>query len=331
MNFTERLELIAKWREGLIGDPNRGEIFQKAYYKNRWFTAENIELMFNSIIDLYLNPAELQQWTSKYDLEASNSKVVGLVFAGNVPMVGFHDLLSVIVSGHHCQIKLSSKDETLVKWLLEHLYKCKPETRETYRIVERLSNFDAVIATGSNNSSRYFEQYFGKYPNIIRKNRTAVAVLDGSESGGDLLELGEDIFCYFGLGCRNVSKVLVPQEYDLTHLLSALEPFANAMNHDGYKNSYDYYRSILLLNNTPHLASDFMMVEENEKLFSPIGTLYFEYYKDKGDLANWLDNAKDDIQCIIGKDYLDFGSSQKPRLWDYADGVDTMAFLSQLK
>jgi len=235
------------------------------------------------------------------------------------------------VAGHHCQMKLSSKDELLMKWLLEHLYALRPEFRETHAIVERLRGFDAVIATGSNNSSRYFEQYFGKYPNIIRRNRTGVAVLDGSESGGDLMELGSDLFCYFGLGCRNVSKVLVPTGYDLTRLLQELEPFADLMNHDGYKNSYDYYRSILLLNNTPHLASDFMMIEENEKLFSPIGTLYFEYYENRAALADWIERAGDDIQCIIGKNYLPFGSSQRPRLWDYADGVDTMAFLSQLK
>lgn len=331
MNLTERMDLLADWRQRLIEDPNRAKIFEQAYYKNRWFTIENIELMFNNVIELFLAPKQLTEWLAKYDLEGAGPKVVGLVFAGNVPMVGFHDLLSVIASGHHCQIKLSSKDELLVKWLLEHLYACGDVHREHYVIVERLQNFDAVIATGSNNSSRYFEQYFGKYPNIIRKNRTGVAVLDGSESGGDLLELGDDLFCYFGLGCRNVSKILVPLGYDLTRLLDALEPFGDLMNHDGYKNSYDYYRSILLLNNTPHLASDFMMIEENEKLFSPIGTLYFEYYKNKTALQEWIDKAGDDIQCIIGKDYLPFGSSQKPKLWDYADGVDTLAFLSQLK
>ena len=252
--------------------------------------------------------------------------------AGNLPLVGFHDFLSVFVAGHKALIRFSSKDDKLFSFVLKNLVKISPESKEYFETTERLQGFDAVIATGSSNTGRYFEHYFGKYPNIIRKNRSSVAVLDGNETIEELKSLGEDVFTYFGMGCRNVSKLYVPKDYDFPHLLDNWAHYQPLTNHNKYKNNYDYNRSILLLNRTQHFASDYIMLMENENMTSPVSILYYEFYDNEKDWRNKLKENAEQIQCSVGKaeGLLPFGTAQNPQLNDYADGIDTMQFLSNL-
>lgn len=263
------------------------------------------------------------------------SAKIGLILAGNIPLVGFHDVLCVLASGHHALIKASSNDTRLIKYILNLLVEIAPEFKTRFTFVERLAHFDAVIATGSNNTSRYFEYYFGKVPHIIRKNRNSIALLTGNETKEQLFLLGHDIFDFFGLGCRNVSKLLVPAGYDFVPFFEAVEPHQPIIHHHKYNNNYDYNKSIYLVNSDKHLDNGFLLVKEDERLASPLAVLYFEYYDDMPAATSRLAELSEAIQCIvthghidIGNQVVDFGQSQQPRLWDYADGVDTMAFLT---
>jgi hypothetical protein len=304
-----------------------------ARQENPWFTSENVRRSLTGITQ-YLKEDKLRQWTASYALNPTESREVALVLAGNIPLVGFHDLLCVLMSGHRAQLKLSSKDSKLIQYLIKQLIWLEPEFGRAIIIKEnKLENFDAVIATGSDNSARYFEYYFGKYPNIIRKNRTSCVILTGNESEGEIDALGEDIFSYFGLGCRNVSKAYIPKEYDLAKLLSRWAAYKDIIHHHKYCNNYDYQKSILLVNLIPFLDNGFILLQENEKLVSPISVLYYEYYTDQADLENKLNNNKEKIQCIVGKNKpatIPFGLAQYPEVWDYADNVDTLKFLESL-
>lgn len=282
----------------------------------------------------YLREDQLIQWTSQYFLEPVQQKTIALVMAGNIPLVGFHDFLCVLISGNAVQIKLSSKDSKLIKYLVNYLQSIEPSFAGRITFKERLEGFDAIIATGSDNSARYFEYYFGKYPNIIRKNRTSCAILTGNESDEDIEKLGIDIFSYFGLGCRNVSKLYVPTDYDFVILLSRLESFKDIIHHHKYCNNYDYQKSILLVNGVKHLDNGFVLLQENEKLVSPISVLYYERYTDESELKNKLKANAERIQCVVGKEKpasIPFGQAQYPTVWDYADQIDTLKFLSELK
>ena len=305
---------------------------QKAYFHNNWFTETNVDLAFNSIADNFLNEKKINKWLKAYserkNMDISKPQIVGLVMAGNIPLVGFHDLLCVLFSGNKAFIKLSSKDNILLPFITEVLISYNSKFEDYIVFGERLKPMDAVIATGSNNSARYFDYYFKKYPHLIRKNRGSVAVLNGSESKEDILNLGKDIFQYFGLGCRNVSKLYVPFDYDFVALLDILEAFKSVDSLGKYKNNYDYNRTILLMNKTPHLASDFLMVYEDDRIVSPIATLHYAYYVDEDDLQLKLENQATEIQCVVGNNFpVPFGNTQHPQLWDYADNVDTMKFL----
>jgi hypothetical protein len=304
-----------------------------ARLENPWFTAENVKRSLTGITQ-YLKEDKLRQWTSHYTLNPKEPKEVALVLAGNIPLVGFHDLLSVLISGHHAQLKLSSKDSKLIQYLIKHLIWLEPAFEKAITIKEnKLENFEAVIATGSDNSARYFEYYFGKYPNIIRKNRSSCVILTGTESDEEMEALGEDIFSYFGLGCRNVSKAFVPKGYDLAKILSRWESYKDIIHHHKYCNNYDYQKSILLVNLIPFLDNGFILLQENDKLVSPISVLFYEYYTDQTDLKNKLSLNKEKIQCIVGSNNLAtaaFGTAQYPEVWDYADNVDTLTFLEKL-
>lgn len=305
----------------------------QARLENPWFTAENVRRSLAGIAQ-YLQEDKLTEWTSRYSLDPKEPKTVALVLAGNIPLVGFHDLLCVLISGHRAQFKLSSKDSKLIPYLIKHLIWFEPEFEKAISIRElKLENFNAVIATGSDNSSRYFEYYFGKYPNIIRRNRTSCAILNGSESEKEMEALGEDIFSYFGLGCRNVSKVFIPNEYDRKRLLAGWDLYQDIIHHHKYCNNYDYQKSILLVNQAPFLDNGFILLQENEKLVSPISVLYYEYYSDLADLDKRLSSNREKIQCIIGKSgpaTINFGRAQYPEVWDYADNIDTLKFLETL-
>lgn len=304
-----------------------------AKMENPWFTNENIGKALKGITK-FLNEKNLIEWTSPYSLNPSKPQVIALVMAGNIPLVGFHDFLCVLISGHSVQIKLSSKDSRLLPYLIKHLIWFEPEFEKYITVVDgKLENFDAVVATGSDNSARYFHQYFGKYPNIIRKNRTSVAILSGEEPDEEIQLLGEDVFSYFGLGCRNVSKIFVPLEYDFTRLLSRWTSFEPIIHHHKYCNNYDYQKSILLVNRVPFLDNGFILLQENEKLVSPISVLYYEYYSTQKDLSQKMVMNAEKIQCIVGTQApatILFGQAQYPSLGDYADQIDTLKFLSDL-
>lgn len=303
----------------------------QAKSQNPWFTEENVRLALDGIAS-FLQAKKLNTWLDKYTLPPE-SKKVALVMAGNIPLVGFHDVLCILLSGHKALIKLSSKDTFLPQHLLGKLIQIESRFSSSISYAEQLKDFDAVIATGSDNSSRYFEYYFGKYPNIIRKNRTSVAILDGTETNDDLKVLGKDVFSYFGLGCRNVAKLFVPSGYSFNKLFESWEFFHDIIHHHKYCNNYDYQKSIMLVNKIPFLDNGFVMIHENDKLISPISVLYYTTYQNVEELNSLVQVSSDKLQCVLGKHKpatVAFGNAQLPELWDYADQVDTLDFLCTL-
>ncbi|KRT16006.1 acyl-CoA reductase [Pedobacter ginsenosidimutans] len=310
-----------------------GNAFYSAESTNAWFTAENIKKSILSFAEM-LNEADLAIWFKSVKFSTSPKKV-GLILAGNIPLVGLHDVLSVLATGNIALIKLSSADDKLIKAVIAELVKIEPAFEDKIEYVERLKDFDAVIATGSNNSSRYFDYYFSKVPNIIRKNRNSVAVLDGAESFEDIQNLGNDIFDYFGLGCRNVSKIYFPKGYDIANFYEGVESFQPIINHFKYNNNYDYNKSIYLVNAAKHFDNGFLLLKEDESLTSPLAVLFYEEYEQLQALEDKLKNQSENIQCVISKSPLSlntfgFGQSQHPKLWDYADNVNTVEFLNGL-
>lgn len=306
-------------------------VISKSAAANGWFDAEESLRMADSFSGQFLQAEALTNWISAYPA-AGTTKQVGLVLAGNVPFVGMHDVLSVLMSGHGAKIKLSSKDSYFFPWMQEQLHTIDAATGAQMQFVERLEQFDAVIATGSNNSARYFTYYFGKYPHIIRKNRTSVAVIYGNETPEQLHALGKDVFYYYGLGCRNVGKVFIPKEYDLQNFFKYWTDYEYVIENTKYKHNYDYNRALLLLNKTSYLTNDFYMLVESDQLFSPLSVLFYETYADEQDLQQKMQLIADDLQCVVADKAgnTPFGRSQFPGLTDYADHVDTMQFLSAL-
>ena len=310
------------------------EVFESAEYHNPWFTKESCRLAFDGLLN-YLDENKLPQWISRYHFSAAVPKTVGVVMAGNIPMVGIHDMICVLLSGHKLKAKLSSQDEILIKFVAKKLIEIEPQFAERIEFAEVLKDIDAVIATGSDNTSRYFDYYFSKYPHIIRKNRTSVAVLNGNESEDDLKALGHDIFSYFGLGCRNVSKLFVPDGYDIGALLRHFKDYDTLTDHHKYHNNYYYQKSIALVNQTAHHDSGFALFIESEKLVSPISVVYYELYENIDKLSKRLLLEANKIQCIVSNDQIHektikFGKAQRPEPWDYADDVDTLKFLSSI-
>jgi len=331
----DRIDVLVRLGEHLRGpDDFLLAVMKRTEYHNRWFTMENLQASVAAIADKMLRREALQAWLQAYSIpEANTPKTVGLVMAGNIPMVGFHDLLCIFAAGHQARLKLSDKDPYLLPYLLQLLERFDKRTAGYFEIVEKLQDFDAVIATGSNNSARYFEAYFGKYPHIIRRNRNGIAVLTGDESREELRELGKDIFRYFGLGCRNVAKVYVPREYAFEPLLEALHEFRDIMLHNKYKNNFDYNFAAHVLNKTEYKNNGCIILSENHSLQSRIGELYYEYYDGPEAVARELAQRSEEIQCVVAREgvlrrpTLPFGKAQEPELWEYADGVDTMSFL----
>ncbi len=309
-------------------------VMHRSHYHNQWFTMENQRLAVGAIAAHLLDPVKLRTWAGQYDIpEDQLPKTVGLVMAGNIPLVGWHDVQCVFISGCKARIKLSEKDQYLLPYLLKLLERIDARTAAYFEIVPQLRGFDAVIATGSNNTSRYFETYFAAWPHIIRRNRNAVAVLDGTETHEELLALGDDIFRFFGLGCRNVAKIYVPEGYDFQPLLETLHEFRQIVLHDKYKHNYDYNFALFALNKTPFLMAGSILLTENTAFQSRIATLHYARYSDIRQLEAELAAHQEAIQCIVCRDGLlglptvPFGKAQEPELWDYADGVDTMRFL----
>jgi len=339
LELDRYLQAFEKLGKYLNQDPKDEELqsrITEAYLYNNWFTPENIEGAITNIANNFLDRSKLEQWVASYQLPVKNPYKVGIVMAGNIPLVGFHDLLAVLISGHYPMVKLSSKDRKLLPHLLNVLHEIDAEIANRITIVDMLKDFDAIIATGSNNTSRYFDYYFGKYPNIIRKNRNSLAVLTGNESEQQLQNLGKDVFQYFGLGCRNVSKLLVPKEFDFDKLFSAFEPFRALYDHNKYANNYDYHKGLLLLNEDTFKDTGFLLLREKESLASPMATLHYEYYHEEQTIQSVIGKHNGDLQLVVGNSAelsmpeLDFGATQAPELWHYPDKLDTLAFLEDL-
>ena len=333
LTTKQRIDAFAELGKILSSpDQQLTELINSAQQFNAWFTPESTANAVKAIAGM-LEKAKLEKWVNAYpDLPGNRPHSVGLILAGNIPLVGFHDILCVLVCGNRALIKLSSQDTKLIPYILQMLVAIEPGFCDQIKYIERLVDFDAVIATGSNNSSRYFEYYFSKVPHVIRKNRNSIAILDGYENIEQLQKLGHDIFDYFGLGCRNVSKVYVPRGYDFRHLFEGIEGFKSVIDHHKYNNNYDYNKSIFLVNMDKHLDNGFLLVKEDQRLASPLAVLYFEEYDDIITLEEELMEMADEIQCIVSSKSLALttvfpGDSQKPELWDYADGLDTLAFL----
>jgi hypothetical protein len=310
----------------------------KAKAENGWFTPDYVKQSLEAIAGELLNEKNLREWLSAYSIpDELSDKIVGLVPAGNIPLVGWHDIMCILLAGHKAAIKLSSKDTVLTKWILGKLVEISPETGSRFEFAERLNQIDAIIATGSDNTARYFEYYFSRYPHIIRRNRNSVAVLTGTETEADFQALAHDIFDYYGLGCRNVSKIYVPEGYDFSKLFEALGPLGEeAFQNNKYRNNYDYHKSLLLLNRDEHLDSGFLLIKPANALASPVASVHYETYASLDQVKQELEDVKEHIQCIVSgegviEDAIPFGNTQCPRPWDYADNVDTMAFLLNLK
>ena len=309
-------------------DPTWLQVQERALQANPWFTMEHIAYALNSIQTQFLSQEKLTTWLENY-APVSQPKNVGIVMAGNIPMVGFHDFICGFLSGNNLKIKLSSKDEILFTFLLRLLGEWEPEVLEQVNIQERLNGCDAYIATGSNNTARYFEAYFGKYPNIIRKNKTSVAVLDGNETDDELLKLADDVYLYYGLGCRSVTQLCVPEGYNFENLLHLFNKYDHYSDLNKYKNNYDYHLALYLLNRVTYMSNSSLLMVENVIPFSAVSVLHYRYYTHKDELLDEL-TMNIDIQTIVGKGFTPFGTSQQPTLIDYADGIDTMAFLCTL-
>ena len=331
MNLHTRIEILVSLGNYLTQETDTYQDTQfKAWAENKWFIPDYINLSGKAIAANMLQKQTLAEVANQYQIPNQQlyPKTIGLVMAGNIPYVGLQDLICIFLSGHKVKIKASSKDTVLLKQLLLHLIHQHPETAEWISIQEMLKDCEAYIATGSDNSARYFEYYFSKYPHIIRKNRTSIALLDGTESHEELDQLADDIQLYFGLGCRNVTQIWVPQDYDFVPLLSALKKYDDYKNHDKYKNNFDYQLTIAIMNNRFYMSNDSIVLLENESPFSPISQLHYQHYDQKEKVIQQLDREK--IQCIVGKGFIPFGKAQSPDLTDFPDGVDTLAFLINL-
>lgn len=330
--FTELGKRLAEVAEN-PAESSWAAAFRQAEAKNGWFTQENISIALRGIAYM-LDAAKLEKWLAEYDIPERGDKKVGLIMAGNIPLVGFHDLLCVLASGNSAVVKMSSQDDILPKKLLETIEEIAPELASRIELSDRkLQGFTHIIATGSDNSARYFEYYFGKYPNTIRKNRNSIAIITGEETDDELRALGKDIFRYFGLGCRNVSKVYLSDKVEPKRLLDALEDWKPIGQHNKYFNNYEYHKAIFLVEKMAHLDNGFLLLREEASLGCPVGVLHYQTFATIDQMKAEVEIHKDQIQCVVASDKLGFensvpfGNAQSPELWDYADGVDTMAFL----
>lgn len=338
MKLEERIRVFARLgeiiRECLEGKPGKyaadlNKFIDTQHIQNPWFTSENVRFALDSIAG-QLTESNLVKWTSAYPgLNQSPKPVkVAVIMAGNIPLVGFHDFLSVLITGNDIIVKTSSKDRDLIQFAGKIISDLEPAFSHRMVFTDNIiSGFDAVIATGSDNSSRYFEYYFRNYPGIIRKNRNSIAIIEGNESIEELEGLGADIFSYFGLGCRNVSKLYVPDGYDFSAMIKSWNGFAGLTGHSKYANNYDFNKAVFLVNREDFMDTGFVLLKQESALASPVGVLYYQYYKSDDTLYKEVDTLQHKIQCIAGHKHVPFGKAQMPALWDYADSADTIEFL----
>ena len=335
--LKERIDILVKAGDKLktaMDEPDYAAIFSSAESSNHWFTQSNIKKSIAAITSCYTDRAKIEKWIGAYKLpENSKPKILGLLLAGNIPFVGIHDIISGFITGHKMYLKYSDKDSYLMPFFVKLITEQDSNAEMYFTEVERMNDIDMVIATGSNNTSRYFDYYFGKMPNIIRKNRVSVAVLKQDTSMEELKMLGEDVFSYFGLGCRNISKIYLPRGYKIEKIMEAFEDWKEWVLHNKYKNNFDYNYAIYLLNKVKFYTNGSLITLEDESIFSRISCLHFSYYNDIENIQSELIELRDQLQCIVSNvelpklDTVSYGSTQTPELWDYADGVDTMDFL----
>ncbi|MBC7885516.1 MAG: acyl-CoA reductase [Saprospiraceae bacterium] len=336
MNITQRVNSLVLLGEMLsvLTSKEIADVCFSAENENPWFTQTNIRQSITAIRDKYLTREAIGQMVSRYKLDDNiDKKRVGLILAGNIPLVGFHDILCCFLAGHISLIKYSDKDKILIPYLIKKLTEAYHDASEYFVEIERLTDYDAVIATGSNTTAKHFEFYFSHVPHIIRKNKNSIAVLSGRESEAQLFELGNDVFSYFGLGCRNVSKIFVPEKYDITQLFEAFDAYKEVIYHHKYKNNYDYNVALFLLNKEKFLQNDMLILKESTEIISRIGSLHYEFYTDLPSLVSRIESHQNELQCVVsamkipGIQTIPFGLTQSPDITDYADGVDTMQFL----
>jgi hypothetical protein len=335
MQLKQRINAFVKLGDALNGillDDN--QLLETASVHNGWFTHENLKFALKSWNEA-LSEENINQWLKDYTIPETDPKTVAIIMAGNIPLVGFHDFISVLITGNHVLAKLSSHDTILLPFIAEKLIVIEPGFKDRIEFTDgRLTNFDAVIATGSNNTARYFDYYFGKYPHIIRKNRNSVAVLSGEETQEQLEGLANDIFRYFGLGCRNVSKIFIPKEYNFDPFFNAMFSWKEIINNNKYINNYDYNKAVYLMSDIDLLDNEFMLLKEDSNYSSPISVVFYEYYDSIDSLKNNLQENSEQIQAVVSNmqlpNAIPLGNAQTPQLWDYADGVDSVEFLLKL-
>jgi hypothetical protein len=338
MNLNDRIQAFSMLgeilRDAVAGKPAKylsqvNHIIETQHLKNPWFTPENVRMAIRATAD-ELTYENLTKWCSSYPALKTglNSESIGIIMAGNIPLAGFHDFLCVLISGNRVIAKTSPKDPDLIVLVSAILCSANPDFKKLISITDRtLSGFDAVIATGTDNSSRYFEYYFGKYPNIIRKNRNSIAIIDGSETDAELYDLGTDVFSYFGLGCRSVSKLYLPEGCDLSKITRNWDRFSGLISHKKYANNYNFSKAVFLVNKEKFTDTGYLLLKEEKALSSPVAVLYYEFYGSPNEVSEHTGIPKDNIQCITGHNFVPFGKAQVPSLWDYADGIDTLEFL----
>ncbi len=324
---------LLKWNtefQEIIQTGEQHPLLSAAYQANQWFHPRHILQALNAISDQFLSKEILEKWTT--DIQQSNQpKKIGVIAAGNIPLACMHDVLCILVTGNIAVVKMSSKDDKLLPYFKLALKQANPELAERLILSENLSGIDAIIATGSNNTNRYFEHYFGKLPHIFRKNRTSVAIVTPETTEEELLQLGKDIFLYYGLGCRNVSQVYLPKDFDIPALFDLWKTeFSKYGDHTKYRNNLDYHTAIYLLNNLNHFASEFLVMKEDSSIHSPVGVLHYAFYSDQSEVEQKLAEEQQSIQCIVGPNHLPYGSTQTPSLTDYPDNENVIDFLQSL-
>jgi len=341
LKLQERLDLLAELGHYLQsdGDADLETAIRQSSIENQWFTEANVRSALKAIATQFLDRDKLAAWAAQYPMADPGypEKTVAIIMAGNIPLVGFQDWLCVFVAGQQAKVKLSDKDKRLLPLLVKKMGEWRKDSWAYTEFLSEgdfLKNFDAVIATGSNNTARYFEYYFKDKPSIIRKSRNSVAVLNGQETTAQLIALGDDIFRYFGLGCRNVSKLFVPKGYDFTKFFEAIFEYQDVIHYEKYANNYDYNKAVFLMSNFKLLDNGFLTIKEDTSHASPISSVFYEFYDNLEEVENRLVADQDSIQCIVSsnlvKNSIPFGTTQKPALWDYADGIDTLNFLTRI-
>lgn len=336
-DISKKIHLLSQLGKLLESNNNKGfKVYEQAQAANAWFTCEHIQYAIHQIITQYLEPSKLEKWLNTYTYTSTSPKTLGLIPAGNIPLVGFHDLLCAYLSGHTVQLMLSSKDEVLLHYLLNAWSEVDPEFTKQVRIADNLKDVEALIATGSDDTHRHFAYYFKHIPTLLRKNRNSIAIIHPNDEDSVLESIADDMLMYFGMGCRNVSYLLLPENFEMQRLFTACNKYSYYREHTKYMNNYDYYRTLLLMNGKPHYCNDFLLVESNESLSSRPSVVHYRNYKNMQDVVSILKQNEEKIQCIVSSCNIEDiecvapGHSQIPTLDTFADKVDTLQFLLNL-